>query len=140
MVDEDVIARRVLALGDALRHLEESGAGDASRLAADAVLAAAAERWLQIAIEACIDIAYHLVAAHEWTPPETARAAFLVLAGHGIADRDLAERLGRASGMRNVLVHDYVAVDLELIARVVREDLDDLRRFGAIAARFVSQP
>lgn len=75
MVDEDVIAHRVLALSETLRQLEDSSAGDASLLATDPVLAAAVERWLQVAIEACIDMAYHLVAAQEWTPPDTARAA-----------------------------------------------------------------
>ncbi len=139
MVDDDIVARRVLALGEALTHLESSGGGDAARLAADAVLQAAVERWLQVAVEACIDVAYHVVAAQGWTPPDTARAAFLVLARHGMIDEALAQRLGAAAAMRNILVHDYVAIDLALLARTVRDDLDDLRRFGAIAARLLGE-
>ena len=134
MVDPDIIARRVLALNEALGHLAQADADDASRLAADPMRRAAAERWLQVAIEACIDVAYHVVAANEWTPPETARGAFSTLAAHGLIETDLANRLAAAAGLRNVLVHDYVSVDLERLARVVREDLDDLRRFGAAAA------
>jgi uncharacterized protein YutE (UPF0331/DUF86 family) len=42
--------------------------------------------------------------------------------------------------MRDILVHDYVAIDLELLARAVRDDLDDLRRFGAIAAGLLGDP
>jgi len=42
--------------------------------------------------------------------------------------------------MRNILVHDYVTIDLELLALAVRDDLDDLRRFGAIAAGAVGEP
>ena len=139
MVDADVVARRVLALSKAIGHLKRSDADDAVRLASDAMLRAAAERWLQIAIEACIDIAYHVVAENEWTPPDAARGSFLTLAGHGVIDRDLALRLGAAAGLRNVLVHDYVAVDLERLARVVREDLDDLAQFGGVAARLVQE-
>ncbi len=131
MVDADVIARRLLALREAIDHLERSGAGDVARLANDATLRAATERWLQVAIEACIDVAYHVIAAKEWTPPDTARRAFLMLATKTILDAELAERLAAAVGLRNVLVHDYVAVDLARLAQVVREDLGDLGRFAA---------
>lgn len=137
MVDSDVVARRLLSLNEALEQLDATGAGDAAKLAREPILRAATERWLQVAVEACIDVAYHVVADRGWTPPDTARAAFLVLATHGIIDPELAERLGAAAGLRNVLVHDYVAVDLELLARAVRQDLDDLRRFGAVAAGLI---
>jgi uncharacterized protein YutE (UPF0331/DUF86 family) len=138
MVDADVVARRLLALTESLRELEREGAGDPRRLAADVVLRAAVERWLQIAIEACIDIASHVVADEGWPPPSTGREAFLVLATHGRLELDLARKLGRAVGMRNVLVHDYVAVDLDLLARTVREDLEDLRAFAREAASWAA--
>lgn len=137
MTDPEVLTRRVLALNEALGHLAQSGSGDATRLSGDAMLRAATERWLQIAIEACIDVAYHLIAEQGWTPPDTARGAFLTLASHGLLDPALASRLGSAAGLRNVLVHDYAAVDLERLARVVREDLDDLRSYGAAVAKLV---
>jgi hypothetical protein len=72
------------------------------------MLRAAVERWLQVAIEACIDIATHVLASEGWTPAGSARDAFLVLANHGKIPLELAQRLGSAAGMRNVLVHDYV--------------------------------
>ena len=54
MVDPDVVARRLLALNEALRELARPAAGDERALAADTMLRAAVERWLQIAIESCI--------------------------------------------------------------------------------------
>ena len=130
MVDPDVVARRLLALGESLRELARPEAGDARALAGDALLRAAVERWLQIAIESCLDVAYHVVASEGWLPPETGRAAFESLAAHGKLPLDLARRLAGAAALRNLLVHDYVAVDLERLARVVREDLGDLRDFA----------
>lgn len=134
IVDPDALSRRLLALNEALNDLSRPEAGSAERLIADRVLRAAVERWLQIAIEACIDVAFSVVAAHEWTPPDTARAAFVTLGAHGMISADLALRLSSAAGLRNILVHEYVAVDLERIARIVREDLGDLRAFGTAAA------
>lgn len=139
MVDAEVVARRVLSLNETLTHLARPGANDAQRLRADPLLRAAVERWLQLCIEACIDMAYHIVADGGWTPPDTARGAFGTLAAHDIIPAELADRLGKSAAMRNVLVHDYVAVDLERIALAVREDLDDLRAFGAVAAKLIEQ-
>jgi uncharacterized protein YutE (UPF0331/DUF86 family) len=51
----------------------------------------------------------------------------------------LAARLANAAALRNVLVHDYVSVDLERLARVVREDLGDLRAFASVAAAWVTE-
>jgi uncharacterized protein YutE (UPF0331/DUF86 family) len=134
MVDRDVIARRLLSLNEALRELARPDAGNAQALARDAVLRAAVERWLQVAVEACIDIAYHVAASEGWTPPESGRAAFASLAAHGKLAPDLAQRLGSAAALRNVLVHDYVAIDLDRLASVVRDDLGDLREFAQAAA------
>ncbi|MGH7282670.1 MAG: type VII toxin-antitoxin system HepT family RNase toxin [Polyangiaceae bacterium] len=138
MVDADVIARRLLALNESLRELGREEASNAAELAANPILRAAVERWLQIAIEACIDIAYHVVAEEGWTPPESGRAAFVSLAAHGKLPLDLAERLGSAAALRNLLIHDYVAVDLQRLALVVRDDLGDLRELAARAAGWMT--
>ena len=137
MVDADVLSRRLLALNECLTELGRSDAADPARLAADGMLRAAVERWLQVAVEACVDIASHVIADAGWTPAATGREAFLVLAGHGFLPLDLAERLGTAVGLRNVLVHDYVAVDLSRLAGVVRDDLGDLRAFARAAAGWI---
>jgi uncharacterized protein YutE (UPF0331/DUF86 family) len=39
--------------------------------------------------------------------------------------------------MRNVLVHDYAEVDVDRIARAVREDIGDLREFAGAIARLL---
>lgn len=77
----DRLTRRLLALHESLAALSERPeAGDAARLAVDPMLKAAVERWLQVAVEACVDVAQHVVSREGWTPPTTARATFLSLA------------------------------------------------------------
>jgi uncharacterized protein YutE (UPF0331/DUF86 family) len=124
-------------LNEALRELQRPSASDATRLSSDTVLRAAVERWLQVALESCIDIGFHVVAAEGWTPPQSARASFLSLAAHGRLSLDLAQRLALAASLRNVLVHGYAIVDVERIAKVVRDDLGDLRLFAAAAAQWL---
>jgi uncharacterized protein YutE (UPF0331/DUF86 family) len=133
LVDPDVIAHRLLALNETLERLRTvRDAVDADRLAADAMLQAAVERWLQVAIEACIDLAYHIIADRGWTPPDSARAAFEQLAAQALIPLELAKRLGRAAGMRNILVHDYVRVDREILIHGIDAALTDLPAFGAV--------
>jgi uncharacterized protein YutE (UPF0331/DUF86 family) len=139
VVDSDILARRLLALNEALQELTRPDAAAPKRLAEDSLLRAAVERWLQVSIEACVDVANHVIAANGWPPPETGRAAFLSLAAHGWLEHDLAVRLGHAVGLRNVLVQDYVSVNLEQLAAIVRNDLGDLRSFGSIAAGWLQE-
>jgi len=138
MTNPDVVARRLLALNDALRELARPACGDAEALVRDAMLRAAVERWLQVAVEAAIDIAHHVVAARGWTPSPTARSAFTTLAGHGLLEPAHASRLARAAALRNVLVHEYIAVDLVQLAHIVAHDLTDLRTFAAAAATWIA--
>ncbi len=138
MTDADVVARRLLALSEALANLGRPDCSDVAKLRGDPVLRAAVERWLQVAIEVCIDVAHHVIAAEAWTPPPTGRAAFLTLASHGRLDGALAERLGRAVGLRNLLVHDYADVDLQILAGIVASDLEDLRAFARSAAVWIA--
>jgi uncharacterized protein YutE (UPF0331/DUF86 family) len=51
---------------------------------------------------------------------------------------ELAESLGRAAGLRNILVHDYIRVDRSLLALASRAALADLQSFGAIVGRLVA--
>lgn len=78
-------------------------------------------------IEGCIGVAQHLCASESWAPPTTNADAFRVLALNGVIGNDLAERLARAAGLRNVLVHQYAEVDDERVVAFLDRltDLDD---------------
>lgn len=139
MIDAEVITRRILVLSETLQHLRARLPQlTAEQLAAEPLLQAAVERWLQVAVESCIDIAYHVAAARGWPPPEGARAAFEELAVHRVITPALATRLGRAAGMRNILVHDYIRVDRGILAAAVHNALSDLAQFGAVVGELLA--
>jgi uncharacterized protein YutE (UPF0331/DUF86 family) len=139
VVDADVVSRRLLVLNDALGQLASRSAGiSAESMRRDLLLRAAVERWIQVAIEACIDLAYHVIADAGWIPADSARGAFLRLAEHQVIDTDLAGRLGLAAGLRNILVHEYAEVDLTILAAAARDGLADLRQLGASIGALLS--
>ena len=73
-----------------------------------------------------------------WEPPADNGGAIRLPGDHGALPSQLA-RLRKAVGFRNVLVHDYIEVnDDVVIARP--KDLDDLEEFVRGIARYVSGP
>jgi uncharacterized protein YutE (UPF0331/DUF86 family) len=104
------------------------GAGR-DRFLADDGLQHQAERALQLAIQICIDVGAHLVAARGLRAPDEYRDVFERLSRDDTLDTALADRLKDAVGQRNILVHGYVDLDPALIWEKLGE-VDDLREFA----------
>ena len=79
-------------------------------------------------------MASHIVSDESLGEPEIIRALFDLLARAEWLDPDLAARLSRMAGFRNVLVHGY-DVDLRIVEDIVRHRLDDLLHFVATVTR-----
>jgi uncharacterized protein YutE (UPF0331/DUF86 family) len=71
----------------------------------------AAERFLQEAIEAALDINAHLIAEVGSEVPDDYYGGFIELADLGIVETQLARDLAPSAGLRNRLVHEYDAID-----------------------------
>lgn len=79
---------------------------------------------IQRAAELCIDMANHAVKILKLGIPKESREGFRLLADAGHIDPELAHSLGRMVGFRNVLIHDYRSLDLEILQGVVENRLD----------------
>ena len=89
------------------------------------------------AVQATLDLAAHVVATEGYGLPDTLAATFTLLEKNGIVDSDLADRLRRMTGFRNIAVHDYQTVDPRIVSAIIDHHLVDLRRFvGIIVTRF----
>ncbi len=84
---------------------------------------------LQLAIQAALDAASHIVSDQRLGEPRENRDLFDFLARDGWFGTELAATLGRMVGFRNLLVHEYAAVDLSIVREVVERRLDDLLDF-----------
>lgn len=92
---------------------------------------------LQRAVQAAIDLAAHIVTSEEYGLPDSVAAFFSVLERHGVIGVDLGERLRKMVGFRNIAVHEYQTLDLEVVEAIVTRHLGDLREFSArVVARF----
>lgn len=134
MVDGEWIGARLARLERLIEQLEDVKAAGETAYLQDETIRAVTERRLQVAIQACIDIAAQLVSELSADAPADYAGVFRALADGGHLDAALADRLARAAGLRNVLVHMYLDIDdREVFAALGR--LDDLRAFAREAQR-----
>lgn len=127
MVDETRVLRLLRAATDDVAFLD-SEAGAPPERRADPVWLRGVKYAFLTAIEACLDVAQHLCSSEGWGPPSDNGDAMRLLGAHGVLTPELADQMRRAVGFRNVLVHEYVAVDDAVVLRRL-DDLTDLRRF-----------
>lgn len=127
MVDEIRVLRLLRSVSDDLAVLRRESLADPRRRT-DPLWLRGVKYTFITAIEACLDVAQHICASEGWGPPSNNADALRVLGAHGVLAPDHADRMARAVGFRNVLVHEYVGVnDGIVLARL--NDLSDLQDF-----------
>ena len=93
------------------------------------------EHTLQMAIQAALDAASHIVSDERLGEPQTNRELFDLLAKAGWLAPGQAEPLKNMAGFRNILVQGYDEVDLGIVRSVLESHLDDLASFAATLRR-----
>lgn len=135
-IDAEVLDARLQELSHRLKRLAAKKPASLRRLLDDEDLQDIVARNLELAIQACIDVAMHICGAYG-VVPESSGEAFSALAGRRLIPRALAQRLRRAVGFRNVLVHEYVEVDWKIVQRVIERDTVDLAAFGKAVLKLI---
>ena len=98
------------------------------------------EHTLQIAIQAALDVASHIVSDERMGEPRTNRELFDLLARNGWLEESDAALLGNMVGFRNILVHGYGDVDLSVVRDVLENRLDELLQFAAVVRARLPEP
>ena len=131
MVDRDVFDLRLAKLEELLGRLRKLAEVDRETFLGDPAVQAQAERWMQLAAEACLDLAQHLIASQGLRTPATYREAFQILGEEGVLPRELARQMEGWAGLRNVLVRLYLDVDYEELFAILTQDLGQLEAYAA---------
>ncbi len=107
-------------------------------MALDAFLADRKAQWaaayaLQTTVQALLDAGAHILSSRFKESPRDYGEIVPQLTRHDVLHAPLGERLAKVSGFRNVLVHEYAAVDYALVHEKLGQ-LDDLEAFAAAMA------
>ena len=92
----------------------------------DPLIYGSTERFLQLTIEALIDIGNHIVSDQNLGQVNFYSDIPQLLYQNNYIKKDLKEIFIQIIGFRNILVHDYLNIDLSIVYSVLNEKLDDL--------------
>ena len=134
--DRRVVERHIAALRGAVAALGRHAGTPAERLRADYDRRWAVERGLQLCAQNALDIATHIGSA-AGRESGSYGSAIDRLAEMGALPPAFAKRFRAIAGFRNVLVHGYLDVDTEIVARMLAERLDDFEEFAQRIERWL---
>lgn len=104
----------------------------------DRDIQAIVERRFQTAIQACLDVAAHVVAAEGYREPADYGDLFRILEEEGVVSSNVAERMVEMAGFRNVLAHEYATIDHDRVYEHL-QDIDHFRRFVREVTTFIEE-
>lgn len=90
---------------------------------------------IQRACEASIDLAMHLISEKGLGVPKSSRDGFKLLEEAGVLEHDLAKTLMNMVGFRNIAVHDYQALEIEILESILNKHLGDFKKFTQIVIK-----
>ncbi len=137
--NHELMQRRLREMETLLDYLEAVAPVTADALRADLGARLAVERALTQLVEFAVNINTHVVVAGGRLPPDDYRASFSEAAEEGLLSGDLATRLAPSAGLRNILVHRYLEVDLATVSAAVEEARHSFREYVRQVARHLQR-
>jgi uncharacterized protein YutE (UPF0331/DUF86 family) len=126
MVDKDLILAKA---GSVKRHIDRIKAKsdtDVATFMRDLDRQESIAFNMHLAIQNCMDIAAHIISDEGLGVPGSAGEMFFILQENGFLSADLADRMVKAVGFRNLLVHEYQKIDLQRLHKAAEKNVDDL--------------
>ena len=84
---------------------------------------------LHLAVENCTDLAAHIISEEGLGVPGSASEMFYILEENGYLDQKLTEKMIKAVGLRNLIVHEYGKIDLRRLFEITCKDIKDINYF-----------
>jgi uncharacterized protein YutE (UPF0331/DUF86 family) len=84
---------------------------------------------IQRACEAALDMGQHLIRKHKLGIPQSSRDVFALLATANFLPAELAEKMKKMVGFRNIAVHEYQRLQLAVTEYVITQRLDDFNQY-----------
>jgi uncharacterized protein YutE (UPF0331/DUF86 family) len=128
MPDRDVVLAKVTAIQRCLRRIRDVTGLDAARLG-DLDVQDIFVLNLQRAIQSSVDLATHVIASEGLGISDTVRGNFALLESAKIISKVLSKKMQSLVGFRNIAIHDYQALDVDILKAILTKHLRDLERF-----------
>ena len=129
MVDSDLIIAKAGSVRSHLNRVFEKRNVDLNDFLKDIDRQESILFNMQMAVQNCIDIAAHIISENGLGVPGSTTEMFYLLEKHGYLNHDLAGRMVKAVGFRNLIVHEYGKIELEHVYEIAQDDIKDLNEY-----------
>ena len=84
------------------------------------------------AIQQSIDLGAYIIKQRKLTPPKTSKEIFEILEKEKIIDKNLSENLQKMVGFRNLAIHEYTKLRLDILEYIIKNRIWDLYEFQKV--------
>ncbi|PIT72406.1 DUF86 domain-containing protein [Limnohabitans sp. B9-3] len=138
-MDRQVIDQKLESLFRCLSRIKAKFPADVSLLTSDFDLQDIVSLNLSRAVQLTVDIGGHIVSVSDFHSPETMGETFDVLAQNKVVSHDLAARLKKSVGFRNIAVHNYDAINWHIVHSIIKDHLGDFTEFAKAVIAWQNQ-
>ncbi len=128
MPDRDVVLAKVSAIQRCLKRIRETTKLDPASLD-DINNQDIFVLNLQRAVQAAVDLATHIVASEGLGLSDTIKGNFKLLQNAGVLPEGITGRMESMVGFRNIAIHDYQAIDKNILKSILLKNLKDIEDF-----------
>lgn len=128
MVNRETITERLREIEENIVLLEELKSIPFDKFRADPKTSKCVERCLEVSIQCILDICHHIIVDNNWPRPKDNKEAILTISQKDIIPSEFANRILPMAGLRNILAHEYLKVDLDKLYKHL-QNLQDFREF-----------
>ena len=137
-MSEETVAQKITSLQRCVSQARVALSTAGSDFKTNYLLQDAAVLNIIRACETALDLANMLIRKKRLGIPSESRESFGILMRENILERDLGDKLQKMVGFRNLAVHRYRDLDLDIVEAVIQKNLDDLLAFAKIVQPHLS--
>ncbi len=128
MMIDDVVIEKISIIKNCLRRILEITEGNPASLdnldKQDAYVLN-----LQRAVQASIDLANITIRSYQFSMPSTYADSFTILQKEDVLTPEISEKMQRMCGFRNIAVHDYRKINIDILKSILTDHLQDFESF-----------
>ena len=137
-MDQLILAEKIESLRRCIQRIEDKKPDNINLLVQSLDLQDILVINLTRAVQLCVDIGSHIISTANKPSPQTMGEVFTTLNELHIITSDTCEHLKKSIGFRNIAVHNYEAINWEIVYAICQNSLQDFRRFAQEVSRYAA--
>ncbi|HHT9134082.1 MAG TPA: type VII toxin-antitoxin system HepT family RNase toxin [Candidatus Avalokitesvara rifleensis] len=129
MVNRPIVLKKISRSRHSISRLRDKGNVTIERFKNDLDVQDIVLHNFQLAIQGCIDIGSHIISDEGWGVAGSINEIFHILHDKGVINGDSAEKMASMVGFRNILIHEYEDINLDIVYNILHRHLDDIDEY-----------